>query len=196
MNELLNLKSNITVLEKGKSSVIQKWMQYEEPQNILRQHGINKEIFEEYANNVFDYFMGVINEILELGACPVIEDLLRYLKDRNVTAKELFIICSHFKLSMVEYTYDVEINSKDLFKAITYVFDRNFSKVLEIYSQTIYEKDIEIGKNVEAGNLEIQAVINHQIEMAKDATIWYEIGSAFALAAALAAALLMPFIHA
>ena len=149
MNELLNLKSNITVLEKGKSSVIQKWMQYEEPQNILRQHGINKEIFEEYANNVFDYFMGVINEILELGACPVIEDLLRYLKDRNVTAKELFIICSHFKLSMVEYTYDVEINSKDLFKAITYVFDRNFSKVLEIYSQTIYEKDIEIGKNVE-----------------------------------------------
>ena len=63
---------------------------------------------------------------------------------------------------------------------------------LELFSQKLNE----IGKNVEAGNLEIQAVINHQIEMAKDATIWYEIGSAFALAAALAAALLMPFIHA
>ena len=148
MDKILNLKSNIAVLEQGKLSVILKWMEYEGPQNILRHHEINREIFAEYANNVFDYFVGVINGVLQIGSCPVIEDLLRYLKDRNVSAKELFIICSHFKLAMVEYTYEAEMNSKDLFREITYVFDRNFSKILEIYSQTIYEKDIEISKNV------------------------------------------------
>ena len=150
MDELSNLKLNITVLEKGKSSIISNWMEYEGPQNILLHHGINKEVFvEEYAQNVFDYFMGVIKGVVQIGNCPVIEELLNYLKDRNVSAKELFIICSHFKLSMVEYTYEANINTKDLFGEITYVFDKNFSRVLEIYSETIYEKDIEIGKNVE-----------------------------------------------
>ena len=150
MHRLSNLKSNITVLEKGKSSIISDWMEYEGPQNILLHHGINKDIFiQEYAQNVFDYFMSVIQGGVRIGNCPIIEEFLSYLKDRNVSAKELFIICSHFKLSMVEYTYEAKINTKDLFSEITYVFDKNFSKVLEIYSETIYEKDIEISKNVE-----------------------------------------------
>jgi PAS domain S-box-containing protein len=149
MHELLHLKLNRIVLEKGKSSVISHWMEYEGPQNILQHHKIDKKIFvEKYASNVFDYFMGVIKGFVQIGNCPVIEELLIYLKDRNVSSKELFIICSHFKLSMVTYTYEAGVNTKELFEEITYVFDKNFSKVLEIYSQTIYEKDIEIGKNV------------------------------------------------
>ncbi len=150
MNELVQLKLNRTFLEQGKSSVISHWIEYEGPQTILNYHAIDQKIFiEKYASNVFDYFMGVIKGYVEIGNCPVIEELLIYLKDKNVSAKELFIICSHFKLSMVAFTYEININTKELFEEITYVFDKNFSKVLEIYSQTIYEKDIEISKNVE-----------------------------------------------
>lgn len=150
MNELVNLKSNIATLENGKSSIISTWMGYSAPQSILMYHNINKEIFvKDYANHVFDYFMGVIKGVVQIGDCPVIAEFLKYLKDRNISSKELFIICSHFKLSMMEYSYETDINTKELFKEISYVFDKNFSKVLEIYSDTIYEKDIEIGKNVE-----------------------------------------------
>ncbi|WP_345992271.1 ATP-binding protein [Sulfurimonas sp. HSL-1716] len=150
MSELLNLKSNISTLENGKSSIISKWMQHSAPQSILMYHNINRETFvKDYAGPVFDYFMGVIKGLVQIGDCPVIADFLRYLKDRNISSKELFTICSHFKLSMVEYSYETQINTKELFSEISYVFDKNFSKVLEIYSETIYEKDIEIGKNVE-----------------------------------------------
>ncbi len=150
MHALFHLKHNRTLLEQGKSKVIADWIAYEGPQTILNHHKIDKNIFvEKYANNVFDYFMGVIKGFVEIGNCPVIVELLIYLKDKNISAKELFIICSHFKLAMVAYTYEISINTKELFEEITYVFDKNFSRVLEIYSQTIYEKDIEISKNVE-----------------------------------------------
>ncbi|WP_345979363.1 ATP-binding protein [Sulfurimonas sp. HSL3-2] len=150
MNELLNLKSNISTLENGKSSIISNWVEYSIPQSILLHHNIDREVFiKNYADNVFDYFMGVIKGVVQIGDCPVVEEFLKYLKDRNISSKELFMICSHFKLSMVEYSYEKDINTKQLFSEISYVFDKNFSKVLEIYSDTIYEKDIEIGKNVE-----------------------------------------------
>ncbi len=150
MNELIHLKSNISILENGKTSIISNWMEYKAPQTILLHHKIDNEIFiTKYASNVFDYFMGVIKGVVQIGDCPVIAELLKYLKDRNISSKELFVICSHFKLSMVEFSYESGINTKDLFSEISYVFDKNFSKVLEIYSETIYEKDIEIGKNVE-----------------------------------------------
>ena len=150
MNELLNLKSNLSTLENGKSSIISNWVEYSTPQSILLHHNIDREVFiKNYANHVFDYFMGVIKGVVQIGDCPVVEEFLKYLKDRNISSKELFMICSHFKLSMVEYSYERDINTKELFSEISYVFDKNFSKVLEIYSDTIYEKDIEIGKNVE-----------------------------------------------
>lgn len=150
MNQLVNLKSNIVILENGKSIIISKWMDYIAPQTILKHHEINQEIFvQDYANYVFDYFMGVNKGIVQIGDCPVMGDFLKYLKDKNISSKELFILCSHFKLSMMEFSYDADINTKDLFSEISYVFDKNFSRVLEIYSETIYEKDIEIGKNVE-----------------------------------------------
>ncbi|MBU0631346.1 response regulator [bacterium] len=150
MNQLVNLKSNIVILENGKSIIISSWMDYTAPQSILKHHEIDQDIFvQDYANYVFDYFMGVIKGIVQIGDCPVIGDFLKYLKDKNISSKELFILCSHFKLSMMEFSYDAQINTKDLFSEISYVFDKNFSRVLEIYSETIYEKDIEIGKNVE-----------------------------------------------
>lgn len=150
MSKLSNLKSNTSVLEDAKSLIISKWIGYSAVLKILHHHKIDIEIFrKDYANNVFDYFMSVIKGVVQIGKCPVIADFLQYLKDSKISSKELFIICSHFKLSMVEHSYELDINSKELFSEISYVFDKNFSNVLEIYSETIYEKDIEISKNVE-----------------------------------------------
>ncbi len=128
----------------SKNKILKGWLSYNVPKNILKQHNIEPKYFiENYANGVFDYFMGVISGDVEIGNCPVMQDLLAYLKDREISADELFEICSHFRRSMVDFSYDAELNSKELFDEISYIFDKNFSGILKYYTDTIFQKLID-----------------------------------------------------
>lgn len=152
-NELINIRENISEFERNKDLILSQWIDYAEPKHILEFHKIDRVRFKEYyASGVFDYFMAVIKRVKRLGDCPVMSELLAYLKDRDISANELFSICSHFRKSMVDFSYDVKINSKDLFDEISYVFDENFSGVLKLYTDTIYQKEQEIAKNVQLLN--------------------------------------------
>ncbi len=133
----------------SKESILLQWLSYEAPQKILQLHDIdNKKFLNDYAGGVFDYFMGVIDGSLDIGDCPVIHSLLAYLKDRDIRADELFEICSHFRRSMIDFTYDVKLNSKDIFDEISYMFDKNFQGVLRHYTDTIFQKEQEIDRHV------------------------------------------------
>ena len=146
------IKSQDVFIE-NKNDILLQWVLYDTPQKILQRHNINNDIFlNDYAGGVFDYFMGVIAEELEIGDCPVIHSLLAYLKDRNISAAELFEICSHFRRSMIDFTYDVKLNSKDIFDEISYLFDKNFQGVLKHYTDTIFQKEQEIDRHVELLN--------------------------------------------
>ena len=114
------------------------------PQKILKLHKIEKEYFQsEYAAGVFDYFMGVIAGEVDIGNCPIMQDLLAYLKNREISADELFEICSHFRRSMVDFSYDAGLNSKELFDEISYIFDKNFRGILKFYTDTMFQKLID-----------------------------------------------------
>jgi len=152
-SELLTIQKNIIAFEENKNHILHQWISYEDPKKILHFHDIDAAYFQDYyASGVFDYFMSVIKREKELGDCPVMKELLSYLKDRDVSANELFIICSHFRKSMVDFSYDEKINSKTLFDEISYVFDENFSGVLKLYTDTIFQKEQEIAKNVQLLN--------------------------------------------
>jgi len=145
-----NLIKSQTTFISSKESILLQWVSYEAPQKILQLHNIdNKTFLNDYAGGVFDYFMGVIDGTLEIGDCPVIHSLLSYLKDRDIRADELFEICSHFRRSMIDFTYDVKLNSKEIFDEISYMFDKNFQGVLQHYTDTIYQKEQEIVRHVE-----------------------------------------------
>lgn len=148
MQSLTTSKSFISLFEDNQSLIISQWMQYPEISDILKRHGI-KEVFfiNTYANGIFEYLIGVIKGTVDIGNCPVMVKLLFYLKNNNISSQELFLICSHFKRSMIDIAYDKKISSKELFDEISYIFDKNFASVLAQYSQTIYEKDLEITKN-------------------------------------------------
>jgi len=128
----------------SKDIVLKQWVSYESPKSILQLHDIDEEYFlNKYASGVFDYFMGVISGDVELGNCPVMQELLTYLKKREISADELFDICSHFKRSMVDFSYDAKLNSKELFDEISYIFDANFKGILKFYTDTIFQKLID-----------------------------------------------------
>ncbi|MCK9492115.1 MAG: ATP-binding protein [Sulfurimonas sp.] len=136
-----NLYKSQEIFVNSKEQILVQWLSYESPQQILELHKIDKEFFlQEYASGVFDYFMGVIVGDLKIGNCPIMKGLLSYLKDREISADELFEICSHFRHSMIEFSYDKGLDSKEMSSEISFVFDKNFRGILKYYTDTIFEK--------------------------------------------------------
>jgi len=128
----------------NKELILNQWVSYDSPKKILQLHQIDKDYFvTKYASGVFDYFMGVIAGEREVGNCPVMQELLAYLKFREISADELFEICSHFRRSMIDFSYDAGLNSKELFDEISYLFDKNFRGILKFYTDTIFQKLID-----------------------------------------------------
>ncbi|MEN4053562.1 MULTISPECIES: ATP-binding protein [Sulfurimonas] len=128
----------------SKDIILRQWVSYDSPKEILALHDIDENYFiEKYASGVFDYFMGVIAGEVEIGNCPVMQELLAYLKFREIGADELFEICSHFRRSMVDVSYDAGMNSKELFDEISYIFDKNFRGILKFYTDTIFQKLVD-----------------------------------------------------
>lgn len=128
----------------NKKHILGQWVEYDSPRTILQLHDIDKSYFlEKYASGVFDYFMGVIAGETQIGNCPVMQHFLEYLKYREISADELFELCSHFRRSMLEFSYDSGLNSKDIFQEISYLFDKNFRGILKFYTDTIFQKLID-----------------------------------------------------
>ena len=139
-----NLTKTQDIFIESKDLILSQWLSYDSPQKILEQHNIDKNHFlDEYASGVFDYFMGIIDGKVELGNCPVMQKLLSYLKNREISADELFEICSHFRRSMIDFSYDKDFNSKDMSSEISYIFDKNFRGILKYYTDTIFQKLID-----------------------------------------------------
>ncbi|MDD2790445.1 MAG: ATP-binding protein [Sulfurimonas sp.] len=133
-----------TRFKTSKQTILEQWMRYNSPKEILKLHNIEPEYFlVEYASGVFDYFMGVISGEREVGNCPIMQGLLVYLKNREISADELFEICSHFRRSMIDFAYDASIASKELVDEISYIFDKNFRGILKYYTDTIFQKLID-----------------------------------------------------
>ncbi|WP_457744062.1 ATP-binding response regulator [Sulfurimonas sp.] len=128
----------------NKTLIIEQWVSYESPKSILHLHNIDERFFlENYASGVFDYFMGVISGKTEIGNCHVMQELLEYLKYREISADELFELCSHFRRSMLDFSYDSGLNSKQIFEEISYIFDKNFRGILKFYTDTIFQKLVD-----------------------------------------------------
>jgi signal transduction histidine kinase/DNA-binding response OmpR family regulator len=144
------LQQAIVQLVSAKEEILHEWTQEKLCTDILGRHDVDMELFYGYyASNIFDYFIGVVLGKVELGKCPVMAELIAYLKNKEIRSDELFILCTHLKRSVINATYTHKIHSQPLFEAISYLFDQNFSGVLELYTDTIYQKEQEA---IEAGH--------------------------------------------
>jgi PAS domain S-box-containing protein len=143
------LLSTLPQIVSVKEAIVQQWIDDSDVSTILRGHDISSEHFRKlYASGVFNFFIDVLESKIEVGDCPVIGNFLEYLKDREICADELFVICSQFRQSMIDYAVKECADPITLSKELSYVFDRNFSGVLKSYTDTIFAKEQEIAKNV------------------------------------------------
>jgi len=144
VKRIVHLRAVKNAFITSKVDILNQWISYASVKEILSLHEINEnEFIEKYANGVFDYFMGVIAGSRDIGDCPVMQQFLAYLKFREISADELFEICSNFRRSMIEFTYDAKVNSKEIFEDISYIFDKNFKGILKYYTDSIFQKLID-----------------------------------------------------
>jgi signal transduction histidine kinase len=153
-------------LSEHKVKIVESWVERDLVLDVLQKHDIDVKLFEtEYAIKILDYFFDVVAQKKEIGDCPVMAKLLAYLKERDIAADELFLICTHARKAMIEMTYDLGLNSKDLFWEISYVFDLNFRGVLSLYANTIYRLEKQVLQEIEK-NREKDAVMFQQARLA------------------------------
>ncbi|MBN2895111.1 MAG: response regulator [Campylobacterales bacterium] len=131
------------------NDIISLWVASPSVDEILRRHAIEPDYFSEhFALHVFRYFMQVIRSEVMIGDCPVMGRLLEYFKDRDVSAQELFVICTHFRKAMLSFAGSLESSNGLLAEEIIDLFDQNFAGVLKRYTDTIFQKELEIARNV------------------------------------------------
>ena len=165
--EIPTLISVSKELEAKKSEIVEYWVSTDIVIDVLSKHDIDLELFKnEYADKILNYYFGVVNQEKEIGNCPVMAAFLEMLKEHDISADELFDICTHARKAMVSVTFDMGIASKDLFRDISYVFDLNFKGVLEQYSNTVYRLQKEVESHVEE-NKKKDAVMFQQARLAQ-----------------------------
>ncbi|WP_324171043.1 hybrid sensor histidine kinase/response regulator [Sulfurimonas sp.] len=151
--KLPNLVKHREIFINSKNDIITKWLSYTSPQKILKQYDIEKEFFlSRYAGGVFDYFMNVIEGSVKIGQCPIMHKFLLYLKHKEISADELFEICNHFRRSMIDFSYDKELDSKDMTNEISFIFDKNFRGVLKFHTETVFQKLIDARKTADTAS--------------------------------------------
>lgn len=139
MKLILELEKNISIFEDARESIIDRWTLYDEASAVLKNHDMPVKYFKEYfASNIFDYYMCVVKKEKQIGDCPVMADFLNYLKEHDISSSELFVLCTHFRKSMLDELFEAGKINKDLFDEVSYVFDLNFSGVLDQYSDRLY----------------------------------------------------------
>jgi len=137
-SRIRELHKNVALLENNRQKIIDVWLEDEEVRAILQKHEVDLEMFAvTYALPVLNYFIGVVHEENMAGNCPVITKLLEYLKDKNISVAELFIICINFRKSMIMLLFSKNVMSATMYSNVSYIFDANFRGVLNLFVETV-----------------------------------------------------------
>lgn len=137
---------NALILSKNK--ILADWLNSSAVKNIFSEHSIATDMFlTNYAGDTFEYFIDVISDKIEIGNSFVVESFLVYLQDKEISADQLFEICSNFRSSIIYFTYDNKLNSKQLFNEISNLFDENFKIILKKYADMIFLKELDVNRS-------------------------------------------------
>ncbi len=128
---MINLKNYIKLFEDNKIQIIKLWINNDDILRVLNKYKISKKLFvKNYAISILDYYINIIKDINDKEDCSVINNLLTYLKDRDIGIDELYTICSGFRNAFIDFTYTVNINSVTIQKELLYIYEKNFKETL------------------------------------------------------------------
>ena len=140
----------IKKVEKDKILVIRTWVSSSIVIKIINDYSIDKDLFiKRYAFGFVEHYIKAVRNNQKIEDCSVIIDFIKYLKKLNIKSSELFLLCSAFKTSLIDFAFKLEIQSIELFEKIVYYFEGIFSAILDIYSKSIAQIQSALNKSVD-----------------------------------------------
>ena len=141
------LQQHHELISKNEEVILEDWLNHKDVQDIFFEHSIDSKFFkEEYAKKIFAYYMGVINASTQVGDCPVMGEYLDYLYDKDVMPDQLYMICTHFRKSLMHLAFNTNIMSLEIYDALSYIIDHNLKGVLQRFRKIISDKNLAIEK--------------------------------------------------
>ena len=144
------MDSFIKEVEKDKILVIRTWVSSSIVVKIINDYSIDKDLFiKRYAFGFLEHYIKAVKNNQKIEESSVIIDFIKYLKKLNIKSSELFLLCSAFKTSLIDFAFKLEIQSIELFEKIVYYFEGIFSAILDIYSKSIAQIQSALNKSVD-----------------------------------------------
>lgn len=162
--EKLNLI--IESLEKNTLLIATDWIKESSVKSIFDNRKISRKKFRDgYCVPIIEYFIAVIRKEKEAGDCPIMSKFVHYMLAKQITPKEVFLICMGFRKSLISFLLKEEEVLKDpltFMDEVALIFDANLSGVLEIFSNLYSEtqKKIEIAKAQQTKLQQTTRIIN------------------------------------
>lgn len=145
----MKINQYIDLFKNNRSVILELWMRYESIQNVLHSLKIDQnKFFDLYAKEVLEFYLVVMEEHNKIGNCPAMKKLIVYLKDNNISTSQLFVLCNGFRNALIDFAYNFNIMDRDIENDINYLFEKNFSGVLDIYYETLREVELKLEKTV------------------------------------------------
>jgi len=141
-----NSNNSINILEpfniimtSEKSNIINEWVNSENINIILQTLSISTEQFkEEYANNIYIFFLTYTKNHTNNSVCPTAEELLLGNINNNKIIHSLVLICNKFKEILFNKIISSNLENKILiYDQFNMIFNNNLSMLIAIYSKYI-----------------------------------------------------------
>ncbi|QKF67070.1 PAS sensor-containing signal transduction histidine kinase [Arcobacter venerupis] len=140
----------IEKIEKDKISIIRTWISSDSVIKLINDYSIDKDLLiKRYAFGVIDHYIQAVKNNQKIEHCPVIIDFIKYLKKQNIKASELFLLWSSFKNALMNFAFELNIQSKELMEKIVYYYEEIFSSILDIYSKSIAQVESALNKSID-----------------------------------------------
>lgn len=144
-------------IDENRDKILTKWMGKEEVDEVLNGLNLSKEAFkEDFAVYMFDFFLKVASNEDEPGDCPTLRNLIAFFQTKQLSAKDLFLICTGLKDTLIDfYLTDKTILAKmdtdphichTLFTETASILNSNFSNILYEYTSTLFKKQDELNQ--------------------------------------------------
>ncbi len=141
------LKDIIDILELSKTDIATLWMKKPSVITIFTKHKISRKKFIPlFAEKVIGYFIDVLKGVKEVGNCPVMNKFIDYMSDKEISVKEIFLICMAFRRSMFTHLIEKkQLQTRDttILERLSEVFDQNLSGVLDYFTQQDITRETE-----------------------------------------------------
>lgn len=146
--DIAELKKHSGLMAKNKTLILERWLSFDNVRVVLENYIDPEKFSQEYATFILDYYFDVINDKKEIGNCPIMNEFLEIYSKGNghIPVHELYIICTNMRLALIDFTFEANIASKNLFDQINYIVDNNIIGVMKRYKHIIDAKTQQIAE--------------------------------------------------